>query len=104
LLSITIVGFFGKIKRRMSISKDSSDQKEGEVELRATGRGTKGNRLTQLYLGAVDRSRSSSRASDSATKPRRSFNRTLKADKDEIKKAYHDVRSDQTGSQQKHMS
>ena len=91
------------MKRRMSISKDSSDQKEGEVELRATGRGTKGNRLTQLYLGAVDRSRSSSRASDSATKPRRSFNRTLKADKDEIKKAYHDVRSDQTGSQQKYM-
>ena len=86
----------------MSISKTNKkpgkEEDEGEVELRATGRGGKGNRLTQLYIGAVDKSRSGARASEPNLKPRRSFNRSaFKVDKDEIKKAYHDVRSDKTG-------
>ena len=93
------LGFFGKLKQSMSITKKSGkDEEEGEVELRATGRGGKGNRLTQLYIGAVDRSKSGSRASEPSLKPKRSFNRSaFKVDKDEIKKAYHDVRSDKTG-------
>ena len=83
----------------MSITANKKGEKDGEVELRATGKsGGKSNRLTQLYIGAVDRSRSSSRASEGGAQPRvKSFNRALKADKDEIKKAYHDVRSDNTG-------
>ena len=86
------------MKKQLSFTKDKKDDKEEEVQLRATGRGGKGNRLTQLYIGAVDRSRSSGRDTGQKVQPRRSFNRTgFKVDKDEIKKAYHDVRSDNTG-------
>ena len=83
------------MKKQLSFTKDKEADKE--PELRATGRRSSGNKLTQLYIGAVDRSRSSSRASPQV-KPKRSFNRSgFKVDKDEIKKGYHDVRSDNTG-------
>ena len=83
------------MKKQLSFTNDKVADKE--PELRATGSASKGNKLTQLYIGAVDRSRSSSRASPQV-KPTRSFNRSgFKVDKDEIKKGYHDVRSDNTG-------
>ena len=92
------IGFFKKMKKQLSFTKDKKEKTEEEVQLRATGRGGKGNRVTQLYIGAVDRSRSSSQSSAQTIQPRRSFNRSgFKVDKDEIKKAYHDVRSDKTG-------
>ena len=94
-------GLFGKLKRSLSGNRTKSsgkNEKEGEVEVRPTDKAGKGNRLTALYLGAVDRSRSVLRSSEASVKPRRSFNRSnFKVDKDEIKKAYHDVRSDKTG-------
>ena len=91
------IGFFGKLEKSMSIITNKKGDNERDVELRATGCGGNNNPLTQPYIGAVDRSLPSSRASEGGVKPRESFTRTLKADKDEIKKAYHDVRSDNTG-------
>ena len=86
------------MKKQLSFTRDRKDSNEEDVQLRATGRGGKGNRVTQLYIGAVDKSRSSSQPAGPSVKPRRSFNRSgFKVDKDEIKKAYHDVRSDKTG-------
>ena len=85
------------MKKQISFTKDKKD--DDDTEQRTNGRATKGNKLTQLYLGAVDRSRSSSRNASPKVKPKRSFNRSgFKVDKDEIKKAYHDVRSDNTGT------
>ena len=85
------------MKKQLSFTKDKKG--DNETEQRTNGRATKGNKLTQLYLGAVDRSRSSSRSASPKVKPKRSFNRSgFKVDKDEIKKAYHDVRSDNTGT------
>ena len=85
------------MKKQLSFTKDKKG--DDETEQRTNGRETKGNKLTQLYLGAVDRSRSSSRSASPKMKPKRSFNRSgFKVDKDEIKKAYHDVRSDKTGN------
>ena len=85
------------MKKQISFTKDKKG--DDDTEQRTNGRATKGNKLTQLYLGAVDRSRSSSRSASPKIKPKRSFNRSgFKVDKDEIKKAYHDVRSDKTGN------
>ena len=85
------------MKKQLSFTKDKKG--DDDTEQRTDGRATKGNKLTQLYLGAVDRSRSSSRNASPKVKPKPSFNRSgFKVDKDEIKKAYHDVRSDNTGT------
>ena len=77
-------------------SRSRERKSEEGAELRATGRGKK-SRVTSLY---IDNVRSRSREKDASTRitTRRSFNRSnFKVDKDEIKKAYYDVRSDKTG-------
>ena len=94
---VIVVGLLGKVKS-MTSSRGKSGKKENEEEpvLRATGRAQK-SKMTSLY---IDNVRSRSREKDAGTRAvaRRSFNKSnFKADKDEIKKAYYDVRSDKTG-------
>ena len=94
---IIILGLLGKFKS-MTGSRSKSGKKENEEEpvLRATGR-AQSSKMTSLY---IDNVQSRTREKDAGTRvvARRSFNKSnFKADKDEIKKAYYDVRSDKTG-------